>query len=124
MKNSLRSSSVRSVLALLVGIGLTYFILDYCNRVYYEPICQRHADSQQLTYWSYSAGRIKQGIAAECFFRDRNGNLARVEVAQIPQDSSDRLRWVLTWAADLAGVGVSVWLASLISGFKVRRRRC
>ena len=123
MKDSSRNSPGRSLLALVVVLGLTFLILKFTNDIYYEPICKRHAESQGLTFWSYSQRWVKQDLPAECFFRDRNKNLTRVDIAEIPKTSNDWMRWLLTWIATIAGVGGAVWLASLIGGFKPGRRR-
>lgn len=123
MKDSSRNFSVRSLAALLVVLGLTFFILDFTSRFYYDPICKRYADSQQLTFVSSSMGWWKKGRPAECFYRDNRGNSKRVEVDTIPLTSGDWVRWILRYAAMIGGVGGSVWLASLIGGFKPGRRR-
>lgn len=123
MKDSPRGFSVRSLIAVVVVVGLSAVVLHFTSRLYYDPICQRHADSQQLTFDKSSMGWAKKGWPAECFFRDRSGNSARVEVADLPLTAEDWLRRVLSWVAMIGGVGGSVWLASFISGSKVRRRR-
>ena len=65
----------------------------------------------------------KHDRPAECFFDDRKGNIKRVEVAAIPLTSADWVRRGLSWLAMIGGVGGSVWLASLIGGFKPGRHR-
>lgn len=123
MKDSRREFSVRHLLAVVVVLGLTIFVLHFTSRFYHDPICQRYADSRRLTFNKSTVGWPKKGWPAECFFRDRNGNIARVEVSDLPLTTPDWLRRVLSWVAMIGGVGGSVWLASVISGAKVRRRR-
>lgn len=123
MKRSSRDLSIRSLVAVVVVVGLSSLILHYSSRFYYDPICKRYAESRRLTFVSSSMEWVKQGWPAECFFDDRNGNSKRVEVATMPLTSGDWVRWVLRWVAVIAGVGGSVWLASVIGGFKPGRRR-
>jgi|SRR5687767_1726714 len=123
MGDSRSNFSIRSLLALIIVLGLTYLVLDLSGRFYYDPICQRYADDQQLTYISHTTGWSKWRLPAECFFRDKRGNSTRVEVATLSLTSGDAIRWVISWIALIAGVGGSVWLASLVSGDKPRRRR-
>lgn len=119
----MKDFSVRSLIALFVVLGLTFFVLHFSSRFYYDPICQRYADDQQFTFESSTMGSVKRGWPAECFFRDRRGNSTRVEVGTLSLTSTDWVRWILSWVATIAGVGGSVWLASFIGGFKPRRRR-
>ena len=121
MKNS-GDSPFLTLIAVVVVLGLTILTLELTNRFYYDPICQRHAESRQLNFHKSSAGWVKRGRPAECFFRDKRGNLTRVEIADLPLTSMDWLRRILSWLAMIGGVGGSVWLASVISGHKVRRR--
>lgn len=123
MKDSRREFSMRSLLAVVVVLGLSAFVLHFTSRFYYDPICQRYADSRQLTFNKSTMGWPKQDWPAECFFRDRSGNIARVKVSDLPLTTQDWLRRVLSWVAMIGGVGGSVWLASVISGARVRRRR-
>lgn len=111
-----------TLIAVVVVLGLTILTLELTNRFYYDPICQRHAESRQLNFHKSSSGWVKRGRPAECFFRDKRGNLTRVEIADLPLTSMDWLRRILSWLAMIGGVGGSVWLASVISGHKVRRR--
>jgi len=121
MKGS-REFSILTLIAVAVVLGLTILVLELTNRFYYDPICQRHAESRQLDFHKSSAGWVKKGRPAECFFRDKRGNLTRVEIADLPLTTTDWLRRGLSWLAMIGGVGGSVWLASVISGQKVRRR--
>lgn len=121
MKNS-GDSPLRTLIAVVVVLGLVFLVLELTNRFYYDPICQRHAESRKLTFHKSSAGWVKKGWPAECFFRDKRENLTRVEISELPLTSMDWLRRILSWVAMIGGVGGSVWLASVISGHKVRRR--
>lgn len=121
MKGS-REFSILTLIAVAVVLGLTILVLELTNRFYYDPICQRHTESRQLDFHKSSAGWVKKGRPAECFFRDKRGNLTRVEIADLPLTTTDWLRRGLSWLAMIGGVGGSVWLASVISGQKVRRR--
>lgn len=112
-----------TLIAVAVVLGLTILTLELTDRFYYDPICQRHAESKRLTFHKSSSGWAKKGRPAECWFRDKRGNLTRVEIAEIPLTSMDWLRRILSWVAMMGGVGGSVWLASVISGQKVGRRR-
>lgn len=116
--------SVRDLLALVIALGGTLFVLEFSGRIYYVPLCERYADAHRLTYHSYTPGWRKKGHPAECFFRDKRGNLSdRVEASTLQLTSSDQIRWVLSWIAQIAGVGGSVWMAHLVGGYKSRRRR-
>ena len=110
-------------MALVLILGLGYLVLTFTGRFYYEPLCQRYAESKGLTYVGYTPGRTKWGLPDECFFRDANGNTSRVLVSDIPPTSADWVRWVLSWVAVVAGMGGLVWAASLVGGFKPGRRR-
>lgn len=115
--------SPRSLLALVVVLGLIYLVIDLSGRLYYVPICERYAEEEQLIYTSHTVGRPKWGTPAECFFRDRRGNSERVEVSEIPPTSGDTIRWAVSWLTTIGGLGGSVWIASLIAGRKPGRRR-
>jgi len=106
----------------VVVLGLTAVVLHFTSRLYYDPICQRYADSRHLTFNKSTMG-WKKDWPAECFFRDQRGNSSRVKVADLPLTTEDWLRGLLSWVIMIAGVGGSVWLASVISGSKVRKRR-
>lgn len=123
VKGSSHNFSIRSLLALFLVLGLAYLVLDFSSRFYYGPLCQRYGESRRLTYTSYTIGRVKWGHPAECFFRDANGNSKRVQASTIQLTPSDWVRWLLRWVATILGVGGSVWLASVVGGFKVSRRR-
>ena len=123
MKDSRHSLSIRSLLAVIVVVGLSSLILHYAGGIYYNPICQRYAESRQLKFDSYTTGWAKHDWPAECFFHDKNGNSKRIEVDTLSLTSGDWVRWVLSWVARIGGVGASVWLASVISGYKPGRRR-
>jgi hypothetical protein len=124
MKDSSREFSPLTLIAIVVVLGLTVLVLELTNRFYYDPICKRHAESHQLTFQKSSMGWRKrlEDWPAECFFRDKRGNLTRIKISEIPLTSLDWLRRILSWLAMVGGVGGSVWLASVISGHKVRRR--
>jgi hypothetical protein len=115
---------MRSLIAVVVALGLTVLVLDLTNRFYYDPICKRYAESHRLTFYKSSMGWHKNQTdwPAECFFRDKRENITRVKISELPLTSLDWLRRVLSWVAMMGGVGGSVWLASVISGEKVRRR--
>ena len=121
MKNS-GDSPFRTLIAVVVVLGLVVLVLELTNRFYYDPICQRYAESRRLTFHKSSAGWSKKGWPAECFLRDNRGNLTRVKISDLPLTSMDWLRRGLSWLAMIGGVGGSVWLASVVSGQKVRRR--
>src|SRR5688500_6058884 len=123
MGDSRSNFSIRSLLALIIVLGLTYLVLDLSGRFYYDPICQRYADDQQLTYISHTTGRSKWRLPAACFFRDKRGNSTRVTVATLSLASGDAMMWVSSWMALAAGVGASVWFPSVDSGDNPRRRR-
>ena len=125
MKDSRHSLSPRSVVAVIVVVGLSSLILNYAGGIYYKPLCQRYADSRQLKFHSYHTASRKHESdwPAQCFFHDKNGDMKRVEVDTLSLTSGDWVRWVLSWVATIGGVGGSVWLASVISGFKAGRRR-
>ena len=123
MKGSRHSLSPRSVVAVIVVVGLSSLILHYAGVIYYKPLCQRYADSRQLKFDSFTTGWAKHNWPAECFFHDKQGNSKRIEVDTLTLTSGDWIRWVLSWIATIGGVGGSVWLAGVISGFKPGRRR-
>ena len=123
MKKSSGDFTLRSLLALIVVLGLTFATLHYAGGIYYWPLCERYAESKRLKFSSYHSGWEKQKWPAECFFRDRSGNIQRVEVSTLQQTSGDWVRWLLSWVARILGVGGAVWLASLIGGLKPGRRR-
>jgi hypothetical protein len=108
----------RSLLALFLILGLSYLVLTLSSRFYYEPLCERYAESHQLTYDSYTIASPKRALTAECFFSDRNGPGERVQVSALAHTSADWIRWILSWIATIAGLGGSVWLASVVGGFK------
>ena len=107
----------------MVVLGLTFVVLHYAGLLYYKPLCGRYAEPRHLEFSSYTSGWRKRYGPAECFFRDRSGNVQRVEVSTLQLTSCDWVRWILSWAATILGVGGSVWLAGVIGGFKPRRRR-
>ena len=121
MKDSGQSHPFRSLLALALVLGLGYLVLDFSGRLYYGPLCRRYGESQRLTYISHPIGW--RSWPAECSFRNANRNTKRVEVSTIPLTSEDWVRRLLSWVALVAGMGTSVWLASLVGGFKPGRRR-
>ena len=121
MKDSRQSFSIRSLLALILVLGLSYLAVDISGRLYYGPLCRRYGDAQRLTYVSHSI--LSRHRPAECFFRDAHGNMERAQVSAIPLAPDDRVRWALSWVALIGGAGASVLLASLVGGFKPRRRR-
>lgn len=121
MKDSRKSLTPRSLVAVIVVVGLTSLILHYAGGIYYNPLCQRYADSRQYKFDSYTVGR--RDWPAECFFHDRYGNSKRIDVDTLSLTSADWVRWVISWVAIIGGVGGSVWLASVISGSKPGRRR-
>ena len=125
MKNSRDSVSLRTVVAVIVVVGLSSLVLHYAGGIYYNPICQRYADSRQLKFHSYHSAWVKheKDWPSVCFFHDRNGNMKRVEVDTLALTSGDWVRWLVSWVARIGGVGGSVWLASVISGVKPGRRR-
>lgn len=122
-KDSSRGLSIRGVLALIIVLGLTALILRLTSGFYYTPICQRYAETERVIYDGYSMGWPKRHSPAECFFRDRRGNSRRVEVSTLEMTSEDWTRWLLSWGATIAGVGGSVWLATLVSGSRRKGRR-
>ena len=121
MKRSSRDFSPLSLIAVAVALGLTFLVLHLTDRFYYDPICQRYAESRQLSFHK-STGWSKRFGPAECFFRDKRGNLTRIEISELPLTTPDWIRRILSGVAMMGGVGGSVWLASVISGEKVRRR--
>lgn len=118
MKQSASDFNFRSLVALVVVLAGTLTVIALSDRFYYKPLCQRYAEAEGLQYHSYAAGWAKKGWPAECFLRDRSGNIQRIEVSQIEHTSADSVRWVLSWLATIGGVGGSVWLASVVGGFK------
>lgn len=123
MKDSGYNLSIRGLLALLVVLGLAYLVLTFSGRLYYGPLCQRYADSRGITYISYTGGSVKHDRPAECFFRDANGNTSRILVSTIEPTLEDWVRWLVSWVTVIVGIGGSVWLASVVGGVKVKRRR-
>jgi len=127
VKDSKSDFTFRSLLALFLILGLSYLVVTLSSRLYYEPLCESYAESHQLTYDSYTIGSPKRGLAAECFFTDRNGNSKRAPVSTMEQTSADWTRWILSWIATIGGLGGSVWLASVVGGFepkgKSRKRK-
>ena len=110
--------SPRSLLALCLILGLSYFVLKVSNDFYYKPLCERYAESQQLIYESYTSGWRKKGWPAECFLSNRNRNSKRVETSAIEHTPADNVRWILSWITTIGGMGGSVWLTSVVGGFK------
>ena len=123
MKRSSSDFNLRSLLAVVVVLAGTFTVIAVSDCFYYKPLCERYAESERLIYHSYAAGWRKKGRPAECFLRDRNGNIERTEVAAIEPTSADSVRWLLSWIATVGGVGGSVWLSSVVGGFKIDKKR-
>ena len=123
MKNSKREFSVRSLVGVVVVLGLSALVVHYTGRFYYDPICERYAESQQLTFHRSTIAWPKAGLVAECLFRDHRGDSERINVADVPLTTADWVRRLLSWTGLIGGVGGSVWLTSVIIGSKARRRR-
>lgn len=60
MKGSKDNITIRSLVAVVVVLGLTILILHFTNRFYNDPICQRYADSRQLTFVKSTMGWVKK----------------------------------------------------------------
>ena len=123
MKDSSREFSIRSLIGVVVVLGLSALVVHYTGRFYYDPICERYAESQQLTFHRATIGWPKAGLVAECGFRDKRGNYESINVGDVPLTTADWVRRLLSWIGLIGGVGGSVWLTSVIIGSKAHRRR-
>ena len=108
---------------MVLVLGLSYVIVNFSSRLYYKPICERYGESKRFRYDGYTIGWANKGWPAECFFLDWNGNSKRFPVSTITHTSGDWIRLILSWLLTIAGLGGLVWLASMVGGFKVKRKR-
>lgn len=123
LKRSSSKFTIRSLLALVLVLGLSYVVWEFSDHFYYKPICERYAASKSYRYDGYTSGWARKGWPAECFFLDWNGNSKRTPVSTIAHTSEDWTRRILSWLMTIGGMGGTVLLASVVGGFKIKRKR-
>ncbi|HAX69165.1 MAG TPA: hypothetical protein PK152_05000 [Anaerolineales bacterium] len=100
----------------LLAAALIYFIRDFSYGVYYDPLCERHAEENGWQYVSFKPPWRSPGA---CKFETPDGRSVRLEDWEMLKTSGDHARWavgvVLIWPLWLA---VMVAATFLIKGLQ------